>query len=119
MKPTWSPYMLVMLAAAMICMFIAVYVWLYRRKNSEAVPLISLMVGIIEWIAATILGMLDQNLSHKILWAKIEYIGIVSVPLLLLVFVLYHSGSKQKLTGKRLVWLTLNSSGNLDSGLDK
>ena len=107
MKPTWSPYMLVMLAAAMICMFIAVYVWLYRRKNSEAVPLISLMVGIIEWIAATILGMLDQNLSHKILWAKIEYIGIVSVPLLLLVFVLYHSGSKQKLTGKRLVWLTL------------
>jgi len=67
--------------------------------------LLLLLVGITEWICAALLGMLDPNLSHKILWAKIEYIGVVSVPLAVLVFVLHHSGIQQWLSRKRLAWL--------------
>jgi len=107
MKPIWSPYVLIMLAAAMICLFIAVYVWLYRRKNSETIPLILLMAGISEWIAAALMGLMDQDLLHKILWAKIEYIGVVSVPLAVLGYVLHHSGSKQQLNIKKLAWLAV------------
>ena len=105
MNPILSPYVLIMIIAAIVCMFIAVYVWPQRRKNSETIPLILLLVAITEWIAAALLGMLDQNLAHKILWAKIEYIGVDSVPLLLLVYVLHHSGSYQRLTWKWLAWL--------------
>lgn len=54
-----------------------------KRKRSE------------ERIAATLFGLMNQNLAHKILWAKIEYIGIVSMPLAVLVYVLYHSGSNE------------------------
>ena len=107
MKPLWSPYVLIMLAAAMICVSIAVYVWLYRRKNSESFPLILLLAVITEWIIAAVMGLVDQDLTHKIIWAKIEYIGVVSVPLALLGYILQHSGSNQKLNLKRLAWLAV------------
>ena len=105
MNPLVSAYVIIMIIAAMLCMVIVVYVWPHRRKNSETIPLILLLVGITEWIWAALLGMLDQNLLHKILWAKIEYIGVVSVPLALLVFVLRHSGTYPRLTGIRLAGL--------------
>ncbi|MGB8212432.1 MAG: histidine kinase N-terminal 7TM domain-containing protein [Anaerolineales bacterium] len=107
MNPILSPYVLIMLVAAVICAFIAGYVWLRYRQNSETIPLTLMLAGIIEWIVATALGMLDQNLAHKMLWAKIEYIGVVSVPLLVLAYVLNHSGTPQRLTGKRLAWLAV------------
>jgi PAS domain S-box-containing protein len=107
MNPLLSPYVLIMVIAAIICGFIAVYVWSSRQKNSEIFPLILLMLGIIEWIVVALLGLLDQNLVHKIFWAKIEYIGVVSVPLAVFGYLLYHSGFNQQLTAKRLVWLAL------------
>lgn len=102
-----SPYVLIMIAAAMICAFIVAFVWFYRRKNSETIPLILLLLGVTEWIAAALMGLVDQDLSHNILWAKIEYIGVVSVPLALLGYVLHHFGFNQKLNLKRWVWLAV------------
>ncbi len=102
-----SPYVFIMLAAITICIFIALYVWPRRQNNSETIPLILLLSGITEWIAAALLGLLDQNLLHKILWAKIEYIGVVSVPLAVLGYVLAHSGSIQHLTVRYLAWLAV------------
>ncbi|HVM72050.1 MAG TPA: PAS domain S-box protein [Anaerolineales bacterium] len=107
MNPLVSAYVLSMILAAMLCMVIIVYVWPRRRKSSETMPLILLLAGIIEWICAALLGMLDQNLLHKLLWAKIEYIGVLSVPLAVLVFVLHHSGIQPWLSRKRLAWLAV------------
>ena len=98
-------YTIIMIVAAMICMVIIVYVWPQRRKNAETIPLILLMAGITEWICAALLGMLDQNLLHKLLWAKIEYIGVLSVPLMVLVYVIHHCNTPQWMKGKRLAWL--------------
>ena len=77
------------------------------EKFRESIPLILLLGVITEWIIAAVMGLVDQNLTHKIMWAKIEYIGVVSVPLALLGYVLQHSGSNQKLNIKRLVWLAV------------
>ncbi len=105
MDPIVTSYTIIMIVAAMICMVIIVYVWPNRRKNSETLPLLLLLVGITEWICAALLGILDPNLLHKIFWAKIEYIGVVSVPLAVLIFVLHHSGNQQWLSIRRLAWL--------------
>jgi hypothetical protein len=107
MNPWVLSYVIIMIVAAMLCMVIAVVVWLHHRKNSGTIPLILLMASITEWICAALLGSLDQNLANKILWAKIEYIGVVSVPLAVLIYVLYHSGSLQAVTRKRLAWLAI------------
>jgi PAS domain S-box-containing protein len=96
-----------MITAAIICTFIVVYVWPHRMNNSETIPLVLLLLGIIEWIVAALAGLLDQNLAHKILWAKFEYIGVASVPLALLDYVFYHAGSDRYLSVKRLAWLAV------------
>ena len=90
MKTMESPYILIMIAAAAFCLFIAVYVLRQHRKNSETVPLLLMLGLIVEWIAAALLGLVAQNLAHKLLWAKFEYIGVVSVPLAVLVYVVYR-----------------------------
>jgi len=102
-----SPYVLIMVSAAMICVFIVTYVWFFRRKNSEAIPLILLLLGVTEWVTAALMGLVDQDLSHNLLWAKIEYIGVVSVPVALLGYILYHFGLNQKLNLKWRVWLAV------------
>ncbi len=100
-----SPYVFIMLVAAMLCTFIAVYVWPRRHINSETIPIVLLLIGITGWITAALGGLLDQELAHKMLWAKFEYIGVVSVPLLLLIYILYHSNYSRQLTGMRLALL--------------
>ena len=107
MNPLLLSYVIIMTITAILCMGIAVFVWPNRRKNSETLPLVLLLVGISEWICTDLLGMLDPNLVHKILWAKIEYIGVLSVPLAVLVFVLHHTGFHRWLTGRRLACLAV------------
>ncbi len=107
MNPILSPYVLIMIAAGVICSCITAYVWSQRRNNSETIPLVLLLLGIAEWIAATVGGMLDQDLAHKMLWAQIEYIGVVSVPLMVLVYVLYHAGAERQIRARRLMGLAL------------
>ena len=102
-----SPYVVIMLAAALICGFIVINAWPRLRDNSETLPLILLLLGIIEWILAALSGLLDQNLAHKLLWAKIEYFGVVFVPLAVLVYVLHHLGTRQQLTLSRLAALSV------------
>jgi PAS domain S-box-containing protein len=106
-NPILSPYVLILIAAGVVCACIAAYAWPQRRKNPETIPLTLLLGGITEWIAATAMGMLDQNLAHKMPWAQIEYIGVVSVPLMVLVFVLHHTGSGRRITARRLIVLSL------------
>ena len=107
MNPILSPYILIMVAALIISLTIILMVRPHRFVNSEALPLIMLMSGIVEWILAALGGLLNQNLADKMLWAKIEYIGVVSVPLALVVFLLYHSSLNKKFPISRLLWLSL------------
>ena len=107
MSPLESPYVLIMLVAEVICIFIAVNVWPNRHKNTETIPFVLLLIGIVEWITAALLGLLDQNLLHNILWAKIEYFGVVSVPSLVFVYMLHHSGYSSRWNKKWMAWLVL------------
>jgi hypothetical protein len=101
-NPILSPYVFILVTAGVMCAGIAVYVRPHRRNNSETIPLVLLLLGITEWIAATLAGMLDPPFSHKILWARIEYLGVVSGPLPVLGYVLHYSGSRRQLTAGRL-----------------
>ena len=88
-------------------------------RDPETLPLILLLLGIVEWVAAALAGLLDQNLADKILWAKIEYIGVVSVPLALFVFVLSHSGFIKHLTLSRIDLAHVHPGSNPGAALDE
>ena len=107
MNSTFSIYSLIMMTAALVSVSISVRVWNKRKTNSEATSLFIVLTAITVWIIAALIGLLDQNLGHKLLWAKVEYIGVISVPLALLIYILNHFGYRKNLTRNRIVWLAI------------
>lgn len=102
-----SIFVLLLLVAAITNTFIVVYIWPRRQDNSETIPIVLLLLAATEWVVTNLGGLLDQNLAHLILWTRVEYLGVVSVPLALFVYVLYRSDLDRRLTVSRLVWLAI------------
>ncbi len=107
MNSLYMFYLLIMITAALVSVSIAVRVWSSRKINLDASSLILVLSAITLWIIAALLGLLDQDLNHKLLWAKVEYIGVTSVPLALLGYVLNHFGYHKIITRKRIIWFAI------------
>jgi diguanylate cyclase (GGDEF)-like protein/PAS domain S-box-containing protein len=66
------------------------------------------MIAAAEWSFFRALEAMAVEMPAKIIWAKLEYLGIVSVPLLWFIFALEYSHSPRWLTRRRnlvLLWL--------------
>jgi PAS domain S-box-containing protein len=66
-----------------------------------------MMIAITEWLLAAAFGYITLDPANKIIWARIEYVGVTSVPLLVFVFAVNYSGLRPRLTGKRLILTAL------------
>lgn len=104
---SFTHYTLIMLSAAVVCLLIGYFAW--RRPNITSVRLITLimMVFISEWLIASALGYATTVPGYKIIWAKIEYIGVVSVPVLVLIFAVDYSSLSRYLTVRNLLLISL------------
>ncbi|HMU93844.1 MAG TPA: histidine kinase N-terminal 7TM domain-containing protein [Anaerolineales bacterium] len=88
------------------------YVWLglhaWRKRPAVAVtPFAWVMLGMSIWSFGYGLELFFPYLSFKLFFAKIEYIGIVSIPVLLLFFALEFTGKSHVLTPRLrlLLWI--------------
>src|SRR3712207_1200044 len=100
-----TPYTYLLLVAAAISAALLVYSW-RRRSTTGAQPLALLMAGVCVWAAGYALELSGADLSTKIFWAKVEYIGIASVPVAWLAFALQYTGREGRLTGRNLALLS-------------
>ncbi len=96
-----------MIVAAVISAALSVYCWRRRHAAEGAVSFALLMLAITEWLLADIKCLLSTTLAAKLLWAKIEYIGIVSIPVIWLVFALQHTHQQKWLTRRQLALLAI------------
>ena len=80
-----SPYSYPLVLVAAVTAVFAPYSW-YRRGTPGAVALAALMSGVLVWSAGYALEIAVVGLPAKIFWAKIEYLGIATVPLACLAF---------------------------------
>jgi PAS domain S-box-containing protein len=96
-----------MLSTAAVCFLIAIYAWRDRDTPVDSAIIFLMMIGITEWLTASALGYAITNPASKIVWAKIEYIGVVSVPLLVLIFSLTYSGYRHKLSLRNIALVAL------------
>jgi len=64
------------------------------------------MAGLCIWTAGYALELSGADLPTKILWAKIEYVGIVTVPVTWLAFALQYTGREGWLTRRNLALLS-------------
>jgi signal transduction histidine kinase/CheY-like chemotaxis protein len=74
------PYVLLLDAAALVAAAIACYVW-RRRALPGALALAWLTLSIAEWTVTYALELSAPDLSTKLVWARLQYGGIVSAPL--------------------------------------
>jgi PAS domain S-box-containing protein len=101
-----TPYSYLLLAAAAISAALVFYAW-RRRGTPGAIPLALLMAGVCVWAAGYALELSGADLPTKVLWAKVEYLGIVTVPPAWLAFALQYTGREGLLTRRNLILLSI------------
>jgi hypothetical protein len=70
----------------MISGFVAFYAWERRVTTSGGRALAMLALACAEWSLGYALEIAGADLPTKIFWGKSQYIGIVTVPLLWIIF---------------------------------
>jgi PAS domain S-box-containing protein len=78
-----------------------------RRSHPSAIWVAWLMAAIGLWSLGYALEIIFGNLRLQILMAKIEYFGIVSVPLLWFFFAMEYTGKGKTIREKKLGWLAV------------
>ncbi len=101
-----SPFALLPFIPPLILAALFPYVWKHRQTPG-AKSLIVLFLALIEWGLAYALEVLPGvDLSTKIFWVSVKYIGVAAVPVAWLAFALEYSGRQQWLTRRNIIWLS-------------
>ncbi len=69
-----------------------------------------IMLAVTEWSWANVLQLVSPDLSVKIFWVKVQYLGIVTLPPAMLIFALQYSGREKWLTRRNLALLAIAPS---------
>lgn len=105
---TWqyTPIALVNFTAAALIAALALLVWLRGAGAGKAAFLV-MSLGVIEWATGNAFEMLAGSLQAKILFATIQYLGIVTVPVAWFTFTLAYTGRREWLTVRNLLLLAI------------
>ncbi len=98
---SWLP-----LLAGIVGLIIALYAWRLRPKRG-ATALTVLAVATAVWSLGYALEIAGADLPTKLFWAKVEYIGIATVPLCWLIFALEYAGRDRWLTRRNLALISI------------
>ena len=102
----YNSYVLLLVIAAALSVTLAFFAW-RRRPASGATPLVLLMLVVAEWSLAYALEVGSPNLQTKHFWAQMQYLGIVTVPVAWLAFVLQYTGRGKWLTRRNMAVLAV------------
>jgi PAS domain S-box-containing protein len=100
----YTPYASLLLGAATASAVLAAYSW-RRREAAGARAVALLMLAVMLWTLGYALEISAAGLHTKVFWAKVEYLGIVTVPVAWLAFALGYTGRKNWLTRPNLALL--------------
>lgn len=100
----YTPYALPLAIAAILSALLSFTMW-ERRHTTGAKPATVLLLALFVWSAGYSLEFLGADLPTKLFWAKIQYFGIVTLPVALLLFALVFSGRRAWITTPKLVAL--------------
>jgi signal transduction histidine kinase/CheY-like chemotaxis protein len=102
----YTPYILPLLFAAAISALLCAYAWRHRAVQGAAAFAL-LMAAVGEWSLGYAFELWNPSLSAKIFWTSFNFIGIVSLPVALLVFVLQYTNNERWVTRRNLALLAI------------
>ncbi|WP_439027530.1 histidine kinase N-terminal 7TM domain-containing protein [Haloarchaeobius sp. DT45] len=100
------PYTLVLVLTAVASTTVAVRAWQYRPA-AGATPLAVLMVGVTEWLVFHALEVEATVTWRKLLWADLQWVGALVIPVAWLAFALAFTGRDDERTERLLGVLLL------------
>ena len=107
MQFQYTPYILPLIVSAIISGFVALYVWQRRATASGARALTLLALACAEWSLGYALEIAGTDLPTKVFWGKIQYFGIVTVPLAWIVFAYTYSTKGIRMTRRTVSLLSI------------
>jgi diguanylate cyclase (GGDEF)-like protein len=84
---------------------VVAYISWRKRETPGSLPLALFMLAVAEWSFAAALEAAAGGIPAKVILSKIEYLGIVSSPILYLLFALQYSRQNKWLTRRNIVIL--------------
>ena len=102
----YNPYVLPLVTAAVVSAALALFTW-RRRSTSGAMPFVLLTLAVAVWSLGYALELGSADLSAKVFWARIQYLGVVMVPVAWLAVVLQYTGREKWLTRRNVALLTI------------
>ncbi|MGA7195119.1 MAG: histidine kinase N-terminal 7TM domain-containing protein [Anaerolineales bacterium] len=97
-----NPFVFPILIAGMISVVNALVV-AQRRRVTGSLPLLGMMIAVGWWAFTYSFELASAQQSWELFWSKMEYIGIVNVPVFFLLFALEYSGYRPKIQ-KWMAW---------------
>jgi PAS domain S-box-containing protein len=105
---TWqfTPFTIPLILTAVLLLFVVI-IAIQRRDVHSANTFILLMLSITVWTAFYALEISSATQASQIFWAKLEYLGIASVPVLWLMFALDYTRQSSRINrlGLLLLWI--------------
>jgi PAS domain S-box-containing protein len=102
-----TPYIIPLVISSVIAGLVALYVWDRRARISGATALVVLALASAEWSLGYALEIAGADLPTKIFWGKSQYIGIVTVPLLWMIFAYSYSTKGTQMTRRTVSLLSI------------
>lgn len=99
-----NPYVFPIIVAGLISLINALVVS-QRRGVAGSLPLLGMLLALSGWSFTYALELASAKIEWQLFWAKIEYIGIASIPTLYLLFTLEYAQHKKVFEKKRIYWI--------------
>src|SRR5689334_16205213 len=101
-----ASYAIFLFATTGVLIAVALYAW-QRRTTAGAAALAWLALAVAEWVMTYALELASADMATKVLWAKLQYLGIVNAPLAWLTFTLQYTGKARRPTRRGLAVLLI------------
>ncbi len=97
----------VLAGAGLALIILADFAWRRRRLTAGAASFGPLILATAFWCLTSALELGSRQVATKMFWVKVQYVAIVTIPLLWLVFVLQYTGRGRWLSRRNCFFLAL------------
>ena len=93
--------------SAIFAVVLAIFSWRRRATNPWIIYFTLLAIAIAEWSLGYAFELAALKLPAKIIWAKIQYLGIVTTPLAWFLFAILYSGKEKWVNRRNVILLAI------------
>lgn len=100
----YTPYTVPLIIASALSIVLCTYIVVRRPTPRIKIGAVIILANS-EWMFAYALELASADLYSKIFWDKVQFLGVVTVPIAWLGYILYYTGREKWLTRRTLVFL--------------